>query len=55
MAFFLFVAEFDFGRNGCIVDFCIDSLGDGYVVRGLDEWNLQVLGKFVVLIRVIVI
>ena len=49
MAFFRIVAELDFGRDGCIVDFCIDSLGDGYVIRGLDGCNLQVLGKFVVL------
>ena len=48
MAFFLFVAEFDIGRNGCIVDFCIDRSRDGYVVWGLDGWHLQVLGKFVV-------
>ena len=44
MAFFLFVAEFDFGRNGCIVNFRFDSVGDGYVVRGLDGRGLQVLG-----------
>ena len=47
MAFFLFVAEFDIGRNGCIVDFCVGGSRDGYVVRGLDGWNIQVLGKFV--------
>ena len=51
MAFFLFVAEFDIGRNDCIVDFCFDSIGDGYVVRGLDGRNLQVLGKFIVVDR----
>ena len=48
MAFFLFVAEFDFGRNGCIVNFCIDRSRNGYVIRGFDEWHLQAFGKFVV-------
>ena len=48
MAFFLFVAEFDIGRNGCIVDFRLDRIGDGYVVRGFDGRHLQAFGKFVV-------
>ena len=48
MAFFLFVAEFDFGRNGCIVDFCIDRSRNGYVVRGRDERIVQVLGKYLI-------
>ena len=49
MAFFLVVAEFGVARNDCIVDFCLDRIGDGYVVRGFDGRNLQVLGKFVVI------
>ena len=44
MAFVFVVAEFDFGRNACIVDLCLGSSRDGYVVRGLDGWYLQVLG-----------
>ena len=48
MAFFLLVAEFDFGRNGCIAYLRVDRVGNGYVVRGRNERNLQTLGKFVI-------
>ena len=45
MAFFLFVAEFNNARNGSIVDFCCDSIGDGYVVRWLDGQSIRALEK----------
>ena len=51
MAFFLLVAELDFARNGGIVDFCVDRPRYGYVLRGCNEFGLQVLGKFVKVIR----
>ena len=48
MAFFLVVAKFDSGSDGCIAYLLARSLGDGYIVRDYNERSVQVIGKFLV-------